>query len=45
MPGSINQKPLDWLTRLQVAEDAAKGLDSNLTVVGNSALSQISAIT
>ncbi|KAJ0038647.1 hypothetical protein Pint_23625 [Pistacia integerrima] len=30
---SVNQKPLDWLARLQIAEDAAKGLDSNLPVV------------
>lgn len=26
MAGSINQKQLDWLARLQIAEDAAKGL-------------------
>lgn len=25
--GSINQKQLDWLARLQIAEDAAKGLE------------------
>lgn len=25
--GSVNQKPLDWLTRLQIAHDAAKGLE------------------
>ncbi|XVF43824.1 hypothetical protein PTKIN_Ptkin02bG0071200 [Pterospermum kingtungense] len=25
--GSVNQKPLDWLSRLQIAEDAAKGLE------------------
>ncbi|KAJ9169414.1 hypothetical protein P3X46_017616 [Hevea brasiliensis] len=25
--GSVNQKRLDWLTRLQIAEDAAKGLE------------------
>ncbi|XWS69142.1 hypothetical protein CRYUN_Cryun04dG0154300 [Craigia yunnanensis] len=25
--GSVNQKPLDWLARLQIAEDAAKGLE------------------
>ncbi|KAK6242211.1 hypothetical protein SCA6_007600 [Theobroma cacao] len=27
MAGSINQKQLDWLARLQIAEDAAKGLE------------------
>ncbi|TYH25339.1 hypothetical protein ES288_A03G160400v1 [Gossypium darwinii] len=25
--GSVNQKPLDWLARLKIAEDAAKGLE------------------
>ncbi|GMI75081.1 hypothetical protein like AT1G67720 [Hibiscus trionum] len=25
--GSVNQKPLDWLSRLRIAEDAAKGLE------------------
>ncbi|XVF02645.1 hypothetical protein REPUB_Repub04eG0192200 [Reevesia pubescens] len=31
--GSLNQKRLDWLARLQVAEDAAKGLVSNFSII------------
>ncbi|KAL5826957.1 hypothetical protein ACOSQ3_018803 [Xanthoceras sorbifolium] len=27
IPGSVNQKPLEWLARLQIAQDAAKGLE------------------
>jgi hypothetical protein len=30
---SANQKRLDWLARLRIAEDAAKGLICNLLVV------------
>lgn len=34
MAGSVNVKPLDWLKRLQIAEDAAKGLELNQTSLG-----------
>ena len=34
MAGSVNQKRLDWLDRLQIAEDAAKGLVFKFSFVG-----------
>ena len=34
MAGSVNQKPLDWLARLQIAEDAAKGLVLKFSFIG-----------